>query len=524
MAAQQMNSGSLSLTIETFSAVGLETIIQNASGSLPDEVVPQVKYIASFLSYRGNQARTVVVESPYIDRHYSEEYRSYYATLFRAPNHKTTRAHFFNVEFDSAKFNQWLQEASNGTDNYATVLKRLNDAYLGFIVVRPIPSAPIGRTILRPYGEKESRHYIKPVQRVHLAGFNLKIAGVPFQQQEIAVGACATTAIWSALSATARTAGRRGPTPNEITLAATRHLLNNRVFPSSGLELAQLLDGIRSNGYEPYAVKPQEGRYELFALTIKCYLLSGISVIIMCQTSPDYHAMTLVGYRVSDSEETAPPILIEENASETVLKLKSLGLTRVYVHDDRLGPYARMVWKQPTEKYPLPTIQYEPYRAGIGYYPPDPMGVYAAIIPLNAALRLSAQELISISLTLRPMILALMKSAESGVDERIYCDPYFSLSRKYKKDILQANDREISPSRKAAIVTQMTFPMYIGIIRYYYDDIPICDVLCDSSDISRTSPGRSDNNTIMAFVSHSDRYVEPLTIYAKGLRSDILVH
>lgn len=91
-----------------------------------------------------------------------------------------------------------------------------------------------------------------------MAGIELTVRGVPFQQQEVAVGVCATTAIWVALAAAARSVGHRSPTPNQITEAATRHILTNRaMLADGGLDLTQLLESIRANGYEPYLMKPE---------------------------------------------------------------------------------------------------------------------------------------------------------------------------------------------------------------------------------------------------------------------------
>ena len=78
---------------------------------------------------------------------------------------------------------------------------------------------------------------------VHLAGLRLRVRGIPFQQQEQAVGACATTAIWSALARVMRSDGGRAPTPFAVTEAATKHYVSDRAFPAAaGLEPRQILE------------------------------------------------------------------------------------------------------------------------------------------------------------------------------------------------------------------------------------------------------------------------------------------
>src|SRR6185436_2293593 len=97
-----------------------------------------------------------------------------------------------------------------------------------------------------------------------LAGIPLRVRGVPFQQQEVAVGACATTAIWSALSSAARATGIRGPTPFEVTEAANRHRSVDRPYPAeSGLDLGQIVPAIRGLGFVPYAIRAEDPTFTM---------------------------------------------------------------------------------------------------------------------------------------------------------------------------------------------------------------------------------------------------------------------
>ncbi len=109
-------------------------------------------------------------------------------------------------------------KASGDAEKRDKIQGDLDDAYIGFMTVRPIPSAPIGRTILRPYKDKPTRSYIPSEggHPVHILGFELQARELPFQQQEQAVGACATTALWSAMSRVVRADGGRAPTPYSV--------------------------------------------------------------------------------------------------------------------------------------------------------------------------------------------------------------------------------------------------------------------------------------------------------------------
>src|SRR5947208_2132694 len=94
--------------------------------------------------------RSYLVETRYIDRDYSSDYRRFYAQTFRTYERHCKRVHFFADDIavilsnpDWSERRRALQETS----------KR---AYCGFCVVRPLPGAPIGRTILRAKGPAEA--------------------------------------------------------------------------------------------------------------------------------------------------------------------------------------------------------------------------------------------------------------------------------------------------------------------------------------------------------------------------------
>lgn len=508
----------LTLTVHPFTDETFSKAIKHACGLYEDPLPPQAEYIRTFLSNEELGAKSLVIEHPYTDRHYTEEYRSYYSTTFRAPPQQVSRLHFFQDKFDQQTFEDWIAEAAESDVKYKAISELLNNGYLGFVVIRPLPSAPIGRTILKPYAKVTSRWYIQPAHRAHLAGIELKVHGVPFQQQEVAVGACASTAIWVALAAAARASGQRSPTPNQITEAATRHVLTNRAMPADGgLDLAQVLESIRANGYEPYLMKPK-GAFSEFSLSLKCYLRSNIPAVVLLDTRPDYHAITLVGYRVSDDGHESPPL---EIACKTSV-LRSIGLTRLYAHEDRLGPYARMKWLSPEEHSKhagtpndLPALLHEPYKYDRYDYPPTPMGVYAAIIPLNSKLRLSAPELISIASELRAMIRHWLGPI---ADNGLFIDLKFSLSGEYIKEILTIGIK--TPQRAQKIATSLNFPRYVGIIRYFLNDFAVCDVICDTSDIMRIKPAYG---AILALISFNDEYVVTLRDLIKTIIPGALV-
>jgi hypothetical protein len=176
--------------------------------------------LAGYLGANGLSVQTMVVESPYVDRHYIEEYSRYYASSFRPPPPATVRIHCFAEPWTDEQLDSAVTAVAGGDEQREALQNRLQASYRGYVVVRPLPYAPIGRSVLAVYSDKPSRQFTTQPHRVHLLGLELVVDGVPFQQQEVAVGACATTAMWSALAVVSRSTGSRGPTPYQITEAA----------------------------------------------------------------------------------------------------------------------------------------------------------------------------------------------------------------------------------------------------------------------------------------------------------------
>ncbi|MDW7732967.1 MAG: hypothetical protein SCH66_11130 [Methanolobus sp.] len=147
------------------------------------------------------KANTVLVEHSYIDKDYLMDYSNFYSRSFEVEKY-TKRLHFFNEGFDRADFELLFENNENFIDS-------LRLSYLGFIVVKPIKipvnnklEPLIGRTVLQTYDPDDGtdrRQYLKNTYKVSLFGLRLEIQSLPFQAQDFAVAACATTALWIAL-------------------------------------------------------------------------------------------------------------------------------------------------------------------------------------------------------------------------------------------------------------------------------------------------------------------------------------
>jgi len=264
----------------------------------------QARYLNDYLTAIG--ARTMVVEPHYIDGDYLADFTSFYASCFEPYERVCRRLHFFASQFND----EHLEKIVFGKAD-STALGELKDSYLGFVVVRPLPLAVVGRTLLAHYPSDGGRRHYNAVMKhaTTLFGLRLQVTSLAFQEQDTAVAACATVSMWSALQKTADLFGTRAPRPPEITRLATQSLLYQRAIPSSGLRLEQMLYAIREAGLDPELYEPVSGNvFRPIASLIYAYSKASLPIILVGELlGIGGHAITIAGYslrttRVVDRE------------------------------------------------------------------------------------------------------------------------------------------------------------------------------------------------------------------------------
>jgi hypothetical protein len=292
----------------------------------------QLTYLGVYLQQLG--CKTIVHESHYIDRDYIEDLAMFYGRSLRDyPNH-CQRLHFFSNSFSQE---DW-RAAVVAADKNKGMTAALQEGYLGFSVYRPLPGAPVGRTILRTFGPSSNdgrRREFGAVRiyEVHVAGIRLSVLGLAFQQQDRGVSACATAALWCAIQKVAPMEGLPSPSPATITEAASRYVLfSGRSLPSEGLTVQQVCEAARAAGLSPILVEsttPDADRAQLLA-----YLSSGFAAVLAITdvNGQQGHAVCAVGLKLGEVLPQTDVSLSFRDASSAV--------EGVYVHDDRLGPYA----------------------------------------------------------------------------------------------------------------------------------------------------------------------------------------
>lgn len=294
-------------------------------------------FFEGYFAHASVAAKTIVVEHHYVDHDFLEDFAAYYVRCFHEYPKKCSRLHFFRHAFTKDEFAALL-----GGDDSKLTEKQLREAYLGFVVAKPLPHCFVGRTCLTTYDADGGRRNFTNIRDydAHLFGIKLKVKSLAFQEQDRVVAACATSALWSAFQATAVLFQHALPSPVEITRAATEHTpVLSRVFPhTDGLTAEQMAYAIRKIGLEPLHVNLEGESEFVLRASVRAYLSYKIPVILVIELQESngdllgLHACTITGYSLPTTAGAPPAGLV----------LHSDGINELYVHDDQVGPFARM--------------------------------------------------------------------------------------------------------------------------------------------------------------------------------------
>lgn len=439
---------------------------------LTEDVWPtaQINYLGFYL--KRLSCKTVLIEGHYIDRDFIDDLALFYSRSLRGyPNH-CQRLHFFSEEFDDDRWKKLISDANRG--KRGEVRHFLQTAYLGFSVVRPLPGSLIGRTVLPTFPPNAVEGHRRDFgatreYRVHLAGVELVVSGLAFQQQDQGVSACATTALWSAIHKVAQMEGLPFATPAAITQAASRYFLaGGRALPSEGLTIDQICEATRSAGLAPIVVRGlalEQARAQLHG-----YLTSGLPAVLALQPLPltrsEGHAVCAVGLKLGDvAPQTNPDYHFRDVATSVMA---------VYVHDDRLGPYAVADLRSHTlpggDIVPALVIRWPGEKVEV-----ETSVLRAIIVPAPSKLRLTVARMRSLGVIIAEAVGERLPELLRKVD--VSCR--YRVSTEYQRI---AFDFGLSDAGILELSSRTVLSRYLGIVQLEGPGGPLFDVLLDATE------------------------------------------
>jgi hypothetical protein len=311
---------------------------------------PHALYFTEYLEDIG--AQTIVVEPEYVDGDYLEDYAAFYVACFHPYERFCRRVHFFKKDFDKQYFEERLRGPFND-DEY----KAFSEAYLGFIVARPLPQAIIGKTVLATYGDDDGRRHYTATKwyGVNLFGMPLGVESMAFQEQDRVVAACATVALWSCFQKTSEMFGTAAPRPPRVTADATQSIFAKRVLPSDGLTSSQICSAIRQNGLEPevFVADKLAATVPLVSLMYG-YLSYGLPLLMIARIqgyTDQAHAFAFNGFSQLAKQHAVELILPPDpqtGACQEAPRFTGARINELYAHDDQIGPFSHLYVHPPT--------------------------------------------------------------------------------------------------------------------------------------------------------------------------------
>ena len=254
-----------------------------------------------------NGAVTGLLEYRYTDQDYRDEHQRFYSTTHRRYPSSAHRLHLFRDLPQIVR--RRLPLELEGLD------------YLGYVVLRPVRAAPVGRTMLAPQPTSARAVMSLADDRVNLFGTDFIVAASPFIAQDAQLTRCAHASMWTTAYFHHIAYGGRRVLPGLLAESAGPWSTDGgRLIPSLGLTPAQLSAIASSIDLPPlvYPLAQPPGGQTVERIVCR-YLNSRFPVTIITEQ----HAFTLVGY-----EPTVSPT---GERSVTFFR-----------HDDEVGPYQRV--------------------------------------------------------------------------------------------------------------------------------------------------------------------------------------
>jgi hypothetical protein len=476
----------------------LERLIQLAARLSPantEDVIAaksHPRYLDSYFTHL--KVKTIVVERRYVDRDYLEDFAAYYVRCFHDYDRHCARLHFFTQSFDESAFTSYVAGTAGEAESDA-----FKKAYCGFVVIKPLPLTVFGRTCLTTYPESSPRKFplrVFPVTReyhANLFGIPLTIpATLPFQEQDNVIAACATSALWSALQATAREFQHQFLTPIDVTRAAVAFLpADSRMIPNrNGLSTSMMAEAVRTVDLEPSTLELRDD-FVILKANLYAYLRARIPIILgvrLRDTAPnakpaDDHAIAVTGYKLTEAPADPLP--------ESAFRLRATRIEKIYVHDDQVGPFARMTFDDARVNVELDGKHADlqslstSWRSADGSYDKVRAVPLLALIPLYHKIRIPFEDVLEHILHFHAFLRGFPREPGKPAPEDFEWDIHLTQVNDFKEDLRQST--ELNAATKLRWLTE-PMPRFLWRATAECNGARIIDILFDATDI-HTSDG-----------------------------------
>lgn len=229
----------------------------------------------------------IVAELPYIDKVYRDSYYNYYSSKLNCYKRDTIRISFFEGIVNQDDF------------RVAENIKRIEKAYLGFIVLRPTEPSLIGRSVLSPKALLTNGFKIcKTTFQTTVNSVKFEVKGFPHSSQDAETISCAETTLWALMEYFGNKYPEYRPVlPSDI-IKTLKQVSSERQVPSKGLNIQQMSFALKEYGFGT-RIYSRHQYGSSFENLLSCYIESGIPVIVAMENRPAGnigHALLCIGH------------------------------------------------------------------------------------------------------------------------------------------------------------------------------------------------------------------------------------
>ena len=391
--------------------------------------------VAILSAVRAHWGAVAICEHPYMDFEFWDSHAGLYESCFKHYDTACVRFHFISKERDPRttidyddQFARDLCGHLNDGLYWDEVVKKLGEEtkYRGYMVLRPTASYVVSRSAVdfdeRPSSKQPTnvRHMEQekkpgnPILRVrqaccaHVGNATLGIQTTEFIQQDPHLGACATASLWVATRAIGGSVAGAARFPiTTITRQAIgaqgAELGVNVVYDLSagddGLASHEIRNAIEQTGFRcsietvnrasPPSIELERLRHIVFS-----HVGSSLPVLLCLDRNDDSggHVVAVVGYYMPDrvSVENLAPASKHIPAVSSAHYLLSSAIEVFYAHDDRYGPFNRVVFprfeeydegkEEPEQGHPLASVK-------LGRVPEEELNLAETITPVPPDVR-----------------------------------------------------------------------------------------------------------------------------------------
>lgn len=409
----------------------LEEIFKKIYNLSPVQISRSLNVFNNYISHFRNDIFGLI-EFPYVDKVYRDSYYHYYASKNQEYKRDCIRISFFDKQLKIEEFRELKH------------YDKINDSYLGFVVIRPTFPHIMGRSVVSPKAIITNNFKICRVQTSTTAnGLKLYVSGFPHSSQNTETIACAETTIWSIMEYFGIRYPEYTPTlPSKIGAILSQHSFE-RLLPSKGLRADQISYALRELGFGVKLYHSEVYGQDLFLVLLRMYIESGIPVVAAIQSKNIGHAQVIIGRaRFTDDDVNQLKKTEDIGKGVTLVDLEKMSLKYVYI-DDNYPPYQISELENPG-----------------GFYKENEFKkcvITSFIVPLYSKIYLDAAAA-------RAYVKSLIKQYIHNLDliknDEIILKVFLASSRSYKHYISQNDTIDLLPKE---LILRVPMPKFIWI-------------------------------------------------------------